>query len=178
MQCIKDSPDTGDIKQKEDDLSLQSLEDIFILNLQKTLFVWFVAYSTQLIRKLEEEEMLFVSENDRKNNIYLYCIYIYGYIYIHSKYSSGISLVSAQHKLCLYVSIDLQHPHRSVLPILFSSASSLLTISKRSNAVSSLAQQLYSLNVEVSNRMALNSRENQAEILHLNFVSWYLHLNT
>ena len=46
MQCIKDSPDTGDIKQKEDDLSLQSLEDIFILNLQKTLFVWFVAYST------------------------------------------------------------------------------------------------------------------------------------
>ena len=32
--------------QKEDDLSLQSLEDIFILNLQKTLFVWFVAYST------------------------------------------------------------------------------------------------------------------------------------
>ena len=40
--------DTGDnnIKQKEDDLSLQSLEDIFILNLQKMLFVWFIAYST------------------------------------------------------------------------------------------------------------------------------------
>ena len=45
---IKRFTDTGDnnIMQKEDDLSLQSLEDIFILNLQKTLFVWFVAYST------------------------------------------------------------------------------------------------------------------------------------
>ena len=54
--------DTGDnnIKQKEDDLSvsLQSLEDIFILNLHKTLFVWFIAYSTQLIRRLEEEEKM------------------------------------------------------------------------------------------------------------------------
>ena len=37
--------DTGynNIKQKGDDLSLQSLEDIFVLNLQKTLFVWFIA---------------------------------------------------------------------------------------------------------------------------------------
>ena len=45
---IKRFTDTGDnnIMQKEDDLSFQSLEDIFILNLQKTLFVWFVAYST------------------------------------------------------------------------------------------------------------------------------------
>ena len=44
---IKRFTDTGDnnIMQKEDDLSLQSLEDIFILNLQKTLFVWFVAYT-------------------------------------------------------------------------------------------------------------------------------------
>ena len=45
---IKRFTDTGDnnIMQKEDDLSLQSLEDIFILNLQRMLFVWFVAYST------------------------------------------------------------------------------------------------------------------------------------
>ena len=45
---IKRFTDTGDnnIMQKEDDLSLQSLKDIFILNLQKTLFVWFVAYNT------------------------------------------------------------------------------------------------------------------------------------
>ena len=45
---IKRFTDTGDnnIMQKEDDLSLQSLEDIFILNLQKMLFVWFVAYIT------------------------------------------------------------------------------------------------------------------------------------
>ena len=43
--------DTGDnnTKQKEDDLSLQSLEDIFILNLQKTLFVWFVASLQYLV---------------------------------------------------------------------------------------------------------------------------------
>ena len=51
----------------------------------------------------------------------------------------------------------------------------LTAISKRSTVASSLAQQL---NVEVSNHMALNLRENQAEILHLNFVSWYLHMKT
>ena len=112
---------------------------------------------------------------------------IYKAIYIRlclrAKYSSGIYLIclciAQTLRVCVHrlaaptpTPICIAYPHHRRLPYYY------YLLYRRSKVASSLAQQLHLLSVDVSNRMALNSRVNRAEILHLNIVSWYLHLKT
>ena len=116
-----------------------------------------------------------IGEPSQKQNIsYIHTVIItYKVYYSSSLHSTNFAYICPQAcrthtdtNLCCLSSYPLRIPYYYYI------------LYRRSNIASSLAQQLHSLNVDVSNRMALNSRENQAEILHLNIVSWYLHLKT
>ena len=100
--------------------------------------------------------MLFISENDLRNNIY---IASYTVIFTYKVFLRYLICLCIAQTLRV-VSIGLQHAHRQYclssypwrLPYYY------YLLYQRSKVASSLAQQLHSLNVEVSNRMAFNSR--------------------